>query len=66
VVSLQPAKQFPGQRDIVASNPEEPAELKTESDAQAKAYHVYPIGAGLYLPRPVGANFQQSARMAFQ
>ncbi|PXX54686.1 arylsulfatase [Pseudomonas sp. LAMO17WK12:I10] len=35
-------------KDVAASNPEKLAELKAEFDAQAKANHVYPIGAGLY------------------
>ena len=34
--------------DIAASNPEKLAELKAEFDVQAKANHVFPIGAGLY------------------
>jgi arylsulfatase len=34
--------------DLAASNPEKLAELKAEFDAQAKANHVYPLGAGLY------------------
>ncbi|MBK5396368.1 arylsulfatase [Pseudomonas sp. TH39(2020)] len=35
-------------KDLAASNPEKLAELKAEFDVQAKANHVYPIGAGLY------------------
>ncbi|MDB6145601.1 MAG: arylsulfatase [Pseudomonas sp.] len=34
--------------DLAASNPQKLAELKAEFDVQAKANHVYPIGAGLY------------------
>ncbi|MCJ1887293.1 arylsulfatase [Pseudomonas sp. LA21] len=34
--------------DLSEKFPEKLAELKTEFDAQAKANHVYPIGAGLY------------------
>jgi arylsulfatase A-like enzyme len=34
--------------DLAASNPEKLAELKAEFDVQAKANHIYPIGAGLY------------------
>jgi arylsulfatase len=33
---------------VAASHPEKLAELKAEFDVQAKANHVYPIGAGLY------------------
>ena len=34
--------------DVAASHPEKLAELKAEFDTQAKANHVYPIGAGLF------------------
>ncbi|WP_130931559.1 arylsulfatase [Pseudomonas sp. Sample_24] len=34
--------------DVAASHPEKLAELKAEFDIQAKANHVYPIGAGLF------------------
>ncbi|WP_043309739.1 arylsulfatase [Pseudomonas sp. ML96] len=34
--------------DVAEKYPEKLAELKAEFDAQAKANHVYPIGAGLY------------------
>lgn len=42
------SKDYSQATDLASSHPEKLAELKAEFDTQAKANHVYPIGAGLY------------------
>lgn len=42
------SKDYSQATDLAASHPQKLAELQAEFDAQARANHVYPIGAGLH------------------